>query len=112
MSDFDRGVTDVGGVHVVSLKGELDVATAEGLADWLVDISGSSVVVDLSCLTFIDSSGISAMVVAHNRMKGAGDELVLTRPHPIVRRALEIVGLADWVVDWDPEWSNSDPVRK
>jgi anti-sigma B factor antagonist len=108
VSDLYRGVADVGDVHVVSLRGELDIATAEGLADWLVDISGSSVVVDLSRLTFIDSSGISAMVVAHNRMKQVGDELVLTRPHPIVRRALEIVGLADWVTEWDPKWSTSD----
>jgi anti-sigma B factor antagonist len=110
VSDFYRGATDVGDVHVVSLKGELDVATAEGLADWLVDISGSSLVVDLSRLTFMDSSGISAMVVAHNRMEAVGDELVLTRPHPIVRRALEIVGLANWVAEWDPKWSTFDPI--
>jgi anti-sigma B factor antagonist len=110
VSDFFRAVIDVGDVHVVSLKGELDVATAEGLADWLVEISGSSVVVDLSHLTFMDSSGISAMVVARNRLNAAGDELVLTRPRPIVRRALEVVGLADWVTEWDPTWSPSYPV--
>ncbi len=105
MSDFSRKVTTVGDIHVVSLHGELDMTTAGGLANWLVEISGSTVVVDLSRLTFMDSSGITAMVMARNRMREAGDDLILTRPHRIVRRALEAVGMTDWVADWDPSWA-------
>lgn len=48
---FSFSVTDVGDVHIVSLRGELDIATAGGLADWLVDVSGSLVVIDLGQLT-------------------------------------------------------------
>jgi anti-sigma B factor antagonist len=105
VSDFSRKETSVGGIHVVSLQGELDMATADGLADWLVEISGSTVVVDLCHLTFMDSSGITALVMARNRMTESGDTLIVTRPHPIVKRALEVAGLGDWVTDWDPAWA-------
>jgi anti-sigma B factor antagonist len=93
------------GVHVVALHGELDIASAGGLADALVEVAGSTVVVDLSGLTFINSSGISALEVARNRIleKGLG-QLVLTRPGEMVRKVLEIVGLSAWIVEWSSDW--------
>ena len=78
------------------------MATAEGLADWLASVAGSTVVVDLSELSFLDSSGITALVMARNRMAEDGNELVLTQPHPLVRRTFEVTGLTSWLVDWDP----------
>ena len=117
---LSRNVIDVGDVHIVSLGGELDMATVEGLSDWLVDISGSTVVIDLSELTFMDSSGIGAMVRAKNEL---GDSLLLTRPQRNVRRVLELTGLSGWLTEWKPAWysdsrdpstgraaSNSDPI--
>jgi len=96
---------DLPGMHIVSLHGELDMASAPRLADALVEIAGSTVVVDLSGLTFMDSTGISALVVARNRVLTEGQgELVVTRPAGMVRRALEIVGLGDWIVEWSPDW--------
>lgn len=76
-SMFSRSVTDVGDAHVVSLSGELDVATARGLLEWFTEIAGSTVVVDLADLTYMDSSGISVMVQAKKKL---GDSFVLTRP--------------------------------
>jgi anti-anti-sigma factor len=92
-------------IHLVALHGELDVLSADWLTDALVEVAGSTVVVDLSDLTFMDCSGIDALMVTRNRIlvKGLG-ELVLTRPSAIVRRALEIVGLNGWIVEWSPDW--------
>ena len=104
MAAFSRRVSDAGEVHVVSLVGELDLKTAEGLTDWLVDVAGSLVVVDLSQLTFMDSSGITALVKARAQIEQAGSELRLTRPAPNVERVLQIVSLSEWVDDWDPAW--------
>ncbi len=104
MPAFSRRVSDAGEVHVVSLVGELDMKTAEGLADWLADVAGSLVVVDLSQLTFMDSSGITALVKARAQIEQAGSELRLTRPTPNVERVLQIVSLSEWVDDWDPAW--------
>jgi anti-anti-sigma regulatory factor len=53
----------------------------------------------------MDSTGIGALVVARNRIVADGqNQLVLSRPGGIVRRALEIVGLSAWIVEWSPDW--------
>ena len=103
--EFSMTVRDLPDIHVVTLYGELDAATSDGLADALVEASGSTLVVDLSDLTFMDSSGIGALVVARNRVLANGlGQLVITRPTAIVRAALEIVGLSSWIVEWSAEW--------
>jgi anti-sigma B factor antagonist len=108
-ADFSREVTTAGEICLVTLSGELDMSTAEGLTDWLVEVAGSAVVVDLSGLTFMDSSGISALVTARNRMTEDGKDFILTRPGTIVMRALEVVGLAEWLTPWDPRWDRGRP---
>jgi anti-anti-sigma factor len=103
--EFSVTVRGLSGVHIVALHGELDVVSADGLADALVEEAGSTLVVDLSDLTFIDSTGIGALVTARNRILADGQgQLVLSRPGGIVRRALEIVGLSAWIVEWSPDW--------
>ena len=105
LPEFSVTVRNLPDVHVVELHGELDIASAEGLSNSLVELAGSTLVVDLSDLTFMDSSGIGALVRARNRIKDEGlGDLVLTRPGVIVRRALEIVGLDAWIVEWSPNW--------
>ena len=106
LPDFSITVRNLPDVHVVAMHGELDVASAGGLENSLVELAGSTLVVDLSGLMFMDSSGIGALVRARNRIKAEGlGEMVLTRPGEIVRRALEIVGLSAWIVDWSPDWN-------
>ena len=100
---FSRSVTDVGDAHVVTLSGELDAATSDGLLEWFTEIAGSTVVVDLSDLTYMDSSGIGVMVQAKRRL---GDSFVLTRPQPPVERVFEITGLMSLFSSWDPAWSD------
>jgi anti-sigma B factor antagonist len=103
---FSRSVTDVGDIHLVALRGELDLATADGLSGWLIEISGSTVVIDLSELAFMDSSGIAALIQTKNEL---GDCLVLTRPRANVRRVFDITGLGAWFTDWNPAWSPETP---
>ena len=98
-------VRNVHGAQVVAVSGELDLATAGALSNQLAETSGSPVVVDLADLSFMDSSGISCLVVAKTRMDDEGRTLILTRPQPRVEEALDIVGLADWLRPWSPEWS-------
>jgi anti-anti-sigma factor len=81
---------------VVSVEGEVDMATAPQLTEALGAAleSGRTVVVDVAEMTFIDSQGIKALVDAH---KLAGSEplgrLVVRSPRPQVRKMLEITGL-------------------
>jgi anti-sigma B factor antagonist len=104
--DFSLTARQLPDVHVVALHGELDIVSADWLAGALVEIAGSTVVVDLSDLTFMDCSGIDALVAARNRILAEGlGRIVLARPGAIARRVLEIVGLGAWIVDWSPAWA-------
>ncbi len=96
---FSGHASKVGEVHVVQLRGELDMATARGLSEWLVDTADSPVVVDLSELTFIDSSGLAELAIAKERMTAEGNELTLARPRTIVERVIEITGMVDLLSD-------------
>jgi anti-sigma B factor antagonist len=93
-------------IHLVELSGELDIVSADFLTDVLVDVAGSTVVVDLSGLTFMDGRGVAALIAARKRIaaKGVGS-IVLTEPRRMVRRPLEILGLGDWIVERSPEWT-------
>lgn len=103
--NLDVSIVDTGDVHVVRLSGELDIASAAGLPERLIQTAGSTVVVDLADLTFMDSSGLSALIVARKQIAVSGDSLVLSRPQPRVLQLLEAAGLVDCVSKWSPEWS-------
>jgi anti-sigma B factor antagonist/stage II sporulation protein AA (anti-sigma F factor antagonist) len=102
---FDISVSQNDGTSIVRMSGELDLASSDRLSALLAELSDRTVVVDLAGLTFIDSSGIAALVAAKDRLQSAGRELVLTRPQPNVDRVLEMTGLEGWISQWRPEWS-------
>ena len=105
--EFSFTARDLPGLHIGALHGELDLASAAGLAEALVAIAGSTLVVDLADLSFMDSSGIGALVVARNRIRAKGlGELLVARPTAIVQKALEIVGLAEWIAEWSSDWDD------
>jgi anti-sigma B factor antagonist len=82
--------------HLVSLHGELDGANAKTLEDEFIRIEATSVsriVLDLSELEFIDSTGLAVIVRADTRAKNDGHVLRLLRPQGQVGRAFEISGL-------------------
>lgn len=103
--EFSFTIRELSGLRVVTFSGELDVASAHGLADSLIALAGSTVVIDLIDLAFMDSSGIAALVKARNRITDESHRLILTRPPDNVRKVLAIVGLADWIEEWSPDWT-------
>lgn len=81
---------------VLTLTGELDPHTAPTLADELEAVradGATSVVLVLSGLTFVDSSGLRVLIAADRSLAEAGGQLVLRSPSETVRRLLEITGL-------------------
>lgn len=87
------------GPDVVKLLGELDLSTAPQLEACLEELgaNGADVRLDLSGLSFCDSSGISAMVTASKRVRKRGGHLSIASPQPAVRTVLEITGLFDYL---------------
>jgi anti-sigma B factor antagonist len=85
---------------VIVLSGELDVSTAPLLRDRL-NLLIRSGAIKLTCyipgLRFIDSSGLSVLLMAHKRLNKLGGTLTLLSPVPSVRRLLEITGVDDYL---------------
>jgi anti-anti-sigma factor len=80
----------------VVLDGEIDIATSPGIRRFLMAaISGGNVhlAVDMSGVTFIDASGINALVATANRARQAGGGLSLLAPSRQVRRLLDVFHL-------------------
>jgi anti-anti-sigma factor len=90
-----------GGVKLVVLRGELDFDDAPRLGRVLEELRAEGerrVVVDLSELTFIDSSGISVLVVAARAANVEQQAFVVAAPTPNVQRVFDIVSLSELVV--------------
>ncbi len=95
---FDITEHDVGGLPVVSVAGEIDVATAPQLRKRLQRLSAegrTTIVVDLLGVSFLDSTALGVLVGALRRCREAGGELRLAATHPRVLRVFQITGLAD-----------------
>jgi anti-sigma B factor antagonist len=103
MSDYFRElfvieVSEVSeGVYVVALAGEMDIATSPELVSRLAGIRGKGsyrVLVDLSRLGFIDSSGIKALVSSAKTVEANGGALVIVAPPPHLEKVFDIVRLS------------------
>jgi anti-sigma B factor antagonist len=83
------------GVIVIEVGGEVELHSAQQLRDELVQACKAEqprIVVDLSGVSFIDSSGLGVLVGALKRVRERG-MLSLACPQQRVRRVFEITGL-------------------
>jgi anti-anti-sigma factor len=85
-----------GDVHTIRPCGELDIATAGGVQrefERVAATDASSIVVDLSGLTFMDSTGVRLVLSAQARSRADGNRLTLLRGPAAVQRTLELCGV-------------------
>lgn len=78
--DFSIGKAQVPGCVVVTVRGDLDAASAPRLEDALQDLpkdGDHDVIVDVEGITFIDSSGVYVLIQALKRMSTEGRHLTL-----------------------------------
>ena len=83
---------------VIAVSGELDLATGPELEAELDQLSGPHtrlVVIDLRQLDFMDSTGLSILVRAHQRLAGEGCEVGLVKGSQQVQRLLDLTGVAE-----------------
>ena len=95
--EFRVATVHVNGSTTVEVGGEVDLAVADDLAarlEAIADASSGAVTVDLSQVTFLDSSGATALVLTHRRLGAEGRQLTVRRPSQMVSRVFEITGLA------------------
>jgi len=77
---------------VVTVSGDVDLTSAPKLASVLQTAATAHrrpvLVVDMTDLTFIDSTGLGVLINTHNRAKVLGESIVLVHPPPLVQRLL------------------------
>jgi len=84
-------------VHV-TVRGELDVATAPTLREHLyaaVDLGSGPVIVDLLAVTFIDSTALGVLISTQERGEVRGIDLRLVLQEARILKIFEITGLTE-----------------
>jgi anti-anti-sigma factor len=84
------------GYQIVSVTGELDIATAEQAYSYIsevIDGRSAPVAVDLSGLTFCDASGLGALARIARHAREKGRRIMLTSARPSLLKIMRITGL-------------------
>jgi anti-sigma B factor antagonist len=87
-----------GDVHTIAVAGELDVAGAGRVEQELQRVESTdvvSIVVDLSGLTFVESTGVRLLIEAQARSRADSGRLMLLRGPEDVQRVFELCGVED-----------------
>jgi anti-sigma B factor antagonist len=82
---------------VIAVSGELDLASSPALQEELDRVSSDSelLIIDLRELDFMDSTGLSVLVRAHQRAEEQGRRLAMVKGPQQVQRLLSLTGVAD-----------------
>jgi anti-sigma B factor antagonist len=93
-----------GGVPLVSVSGEVDLATAPALERTLLEAAEDrtgEVIVDLTCCSFLDSRGLTALLATRGRLAHSNRSLGLVMSNPNVLKIFQITGF-DQIFDIYP----------
>ena len=96
--EFQVQVRREGEAALIAVRGELDLASGPELESELGKLAAPGtqlVVVDLRELEFMDSTGLSILVRAHQRLAEDGCVLGLVEGSPQVQRLLDLTGVAE-----------------
>ena len=103
-------VSHVAGLAVTTIRGELDIASVDELSTALDKVEAEqNVVVDLSAVDFMDSSGLAVLLRDSMRRRGAGGTLQIRRPSVPVQRLLVFCCLEHLL---EPEPQADKPERR
>jgi anti-sigma B factor antagonist len=84
---------------VLALRGEVDYATAQQFREAVSELLSSGraglLIVDLSQVSFLDSTGVGTLVVARRICADCGVQLVLHHVNPFIARLFAVLGVSD-----------------
>ena len=92
----ERITTD--GFELLVARGEIDIATSPRLITALneaITDSTGSLIVDLSAVEFMDSTGLALLIRAQRRMSRRGRGCAVVCPHGPVRRIFELTDMVE-----------------
>jgi anti-sigma B factor antagonist len=90
--------TSLDGVEMLFVEGELDIASAPRLLNALnraVPEALRSLVVDLSAVDFMDSTGLALLINAHRRLARRSKGFAVVCPPGPLRRVFEVTDMVE-----------------
>jgi anti-sigma B factor antagonist len=102
--NFDLQTETEGSSALVRIRGDLDLQVVDEVTDTLARIESHEpelLVIDLSSLSFMDSSGMAVIAAAHIRAVDAGRRFAIVIPPAGVRQALERTKLDEVITTTD-----------
>lgn len=89
------------GVLIFKVQGELDMHVAKDLQekmDCMIDNKAAKkIIVNLSGVCFIDSSGLGILLGRYKKVKNLGGSFFLSQAQPSIRRVLEAAGVLPFI---------------
>ncbi|CAB4871488.1 unannotated protein [freshwater metagenome] len=89
-----------GGLHIVAVRGELDVHTAPILSSVVLPLieAGTRVAIEMSAVGLMDSTGLASLVGARAKARDMNGYVCLVSPTERVEKVLQITGM-DTLID-------------
>ncbi|MBT8202350.1 MAG: STAS domain-containing protein [Acidimicrobiia bacterium] len=93
--NIDIDVAEKADWTIVTVVGEIDLASAPNLESTLADRIGSGVklIVDLDRVTFIDSTGLRVLISSHREVENHGGSFAVVPGSGPVARLLDLTGV-------------------
>lgn len=114
-NDFNVEITSDERATVLTVTGELDLATSPALETQLERASSGPdlVILDLRGVSFMDSTGLSLLVKAQRRAQESHRQLAVVRGGAQVQRLLTLTGVAErlTLIDEPEQLSRADGSR-
>jgi anti-sigma B factor antagonist len=97
LGEFASSIAELApSTHVATIAGDLDLYSADDLRDELAPLTqreNETLIVEMSGVTFVDSTALGVLTGAAKLLRARGGRLVLASGDPRFRRLLEITGL-------------------
>lgn len=87
----------VNGMHVLSLIGKLDIFSRNNFRDTIENHKKSGtkgLIIDMHGISFIDSVGVGALVLAAKTFQGSKGKVILVNPQDTVKKVLAQMNLS------------------
>jgi anti-sigma B factor antagonist len=87
--------------RTLRVQGEIDLDVADQLVEAIVGlaetVTSRTVVVDMAAVTFLDSTGIGALILARKQLEAMEHDLVLHNVPEQVREIMALTGVAEYL---------------
>jgi anti-sigma B factor antagonist len=91
ITPFSVEIDHIGTTDIVTVRGEIDIVSAPEFEEKLSTV-GSTIVVDLRHLDFMDSSGLAVLLRRNATLDGSSELRLVVKPG-IIERLLEVSGI-------------------